>query len=247
MRGDWIVRPGHLVVVGSFGDVETHNHPAVQVSVGLGGELEVTDGDGAVHRCGAAVVASGTRHSMRSAGASTSLSVYYSPETSVAATLNACSRADGRAGVLVFVEDFTAAVGSAVSRGDLGAAADSVLDGVLARCRAPVDEAGVHAQLRAAIDIVARIVPDRAALCDVAGDVALSPDYLGRLFRTQTGSSFAATVRWRRLLSALAHIAGGSSVTDAAHLAGFADGAHAARTCRELTGAAPSVIIRALR
>ena len=37
------------------------------------------------------------------------------------------------------------------------------------------------------------------------------------------------------------------AIADAAHLAGFADGSHANRVCREMTGAAPSEIARALR
>jgi hypothetical protein len=36
-------------------------------------------------------------------------------------------------------------------------------------------------------------------------------------------------------------------VTDAAHLAGFADGSHANRVCWEMTGAAPREFAQAVR
>ncbi len=97
-----------------------------------------------------------------------------------------------------------------------------------------------------AIELVMSRIPGRTDLGSVAGEVAVSADYLGRLFRKQTGTSFAVTARWARLLAALEHLGAGESITDAAHLAGFADGAHATRVCRELTGIAPSDVVRAL-
>jgi AraC-like DNA-binding protein len=58
--------------------------------------------------------------------------------------------------------------------------------------------------------------------------------------------SFSATTRWVRLLAGVRYLAVGGSVTDAAHLAGFADGSHANRACWELAGWPPSAFARAL-
>ena len=111
----------------------------------------------------------------------------------------------------------------------------------------PDDEQPVHPQLRQAIELVSRSVPGHITFASVARAVALSPDYLGRLCKQQTGVSFSATTRWVRLLTSLRYLVSGASVTDAAHLAGFADGSHANRACREMTGAPPSDLARALR
>ena len=97
----------------------------------------------------------------------------------------------------------------------------------------------VHPQLRQAIEVVSSRLPDHVDVASVAGAVALSPDYLGRLCKQQTGVSFSATIRWERLVTAVSHILDGRSVTDAAHLAGFADGSHATKVCWEMTGATP--------
>jgi transcriptional regulator GlxA family with amidase domain len=105
----------------------------------------------------------------------------------------------------------------------------------------------VHPQLRQAIEVVSSRVPDPLDVASVADLVALSPDYLGRLCKQQTGVSLQAAIRWQRLLTAVGHLIDGRSVTDAAHLAGFADGAHANRVCREMTGLTPRNFARAVR
>lgn len=247
MGGSWLTRPGMTAVVGSFGDIEVHHHPAVQLAVGIGGPLVLVAGDGTEQRCSVAAVAGGTRHAMRPGGASAALSVYLGAETSTATTLNAVIEAYGhRRGLWAIdvVDSLVAAVTGAVRAEDLAGAADMVIDGLLGRAdRAP---AAVHPQVRAAIELVTARIPSRTDLGSVAGEVAMSADYLGRLFRKQTGTSFGAMARWTRLLAALEHLGAGASITDAAHLAGFADGPHATRVCRELTGIAPCAVARAL-
>jgi AraC-like DNA-binding protein len=105
----------------------------------------------------------------------------------------------------------------------------------------------VHPQLRQAIEVVSSRVPDHIDVTSVAGAVALSPDYLGRLCKQQTGVSFSATIRWERLVAAVSYLLDGHSVTDAAHLAGFADGSHANKVCWEMTGATPRELAAAVR
>ena len=98
------------------------------------------------------------------------------------------------------------------------------------------------------MEIVSSRVPDHHLdVASVANAVALSPDYLGRLCKQQTGVSLSAAIRWERLVSAVGHLLEGRSVTDAAHLAGFADGSHANKVCWEMTGAAPRDFAQAVR
>ncbi|MDV3125027.1 helix-turn-helix transcriptional regulator [Mycobacterium sp. 21AC1] len=247
MRGAWTSRPGQIVVAGAFGDIEVHHHPAIQVVVGIDGPLELVGDDDTAQRCLVAVVAGGIRHALRSWGANGAFSIYLSPETPTATALHALGMARGATPGLWAVDDvdtLAAATSAAVRAQDLTRAADLVIDDLL--CEAP-DTSSVHPQLCRAIELVAARMPGRADLGSVAGEVALSPDYLGRLFKKQTGASFAATARWVRLLAGLDQLSQGVSITDAAHLAGFADGAHATRVCRELTGIAPRDVVRALR
>jgi AraC-like DNA-binding protein len=248
MRGSWITRPGVMAVAGSFGDIELHHHPAVQLAVGIDGPLALVADDGTSQRCTIAAVAGGTRHALCPDGASAALSIYLSPETCTATTLNTVIRACGAHPGLWSVdgaESLAAAVAATVRAEDLAGATDLVIDALLGRA-AGLTASATHPQVSQAIELVTSRIPGRTDLGSVAGEVALSADYLGRLFRKQTGTSFAATARWTRLLAALEHLGAGESITDAAHLAGFADGAHATRVCRELTGVAPSDVARAL-
>jgi AraC-like DNA-binding protein len=67
----------------------------------------------------------------------------------------------------------------------------------------------VHPQLRHALELVSSSAPGEIRIASVAGAVGLSPDYLGRLCKQQTGLSFSATTRWVRLLAGLRFLAGG--------------------------------------
>lgn len=250
MRGRWSARPGRLVLAGDLTgadgvDIDLHHHPAVQLTVGLDGALVVVRDDGGTVRCRVAVIASGVRHALRPGGARTALSVYVSPVGRTGAALNGLCRRDGDAGVWTALldDDVTDLISGGHRTDDLQGAAEVAVRAVLRAAGVdPADVSPAHPALSRAVEVVSAGMPDRADLVAVARAVAVSPDYLGRLFRRQTGVSFSATARWSRLLSALPHLDRGASVTDAAHLAGFADGAHAHRVCRELAGLSPSQV-----
>lgn len=239
MPGTWVAadddEPGiQFAIAGSFGDVALHHHPAVQVAVGLDGPIEVTTADGATRTCRAVAIAGGTRHALGCAAGVTPLSLYLRPDTGPGGGINARARGD------IWVIDDDALCN------DVARVLDA--DGLPAAARRLVAELGArtaaregHPQLRQAIDLLRTKPVD---LVSAARAVALSPDYLGRLFKEQTGTSFSATARWLRLVAGLERLRAGGSVTDAAHSAGFTDGAHANRACWELLGAAPSRLAR---
>lgn len=80
---------------------------------------------------------------------------------------------------------------------------------------------------------------DRAvSLGEVAAHVRLSPGRARHLFVQQTGLPFRTYLLWLRLERAVALFAGGASLTEAAHGAGFADSAHLSRTFRRMFGIA---------
>ena len=253
----WDLGPGRLMVAGVFADLAVHHHPAVQVTLGGQGPITITrDGD-APDVCRLVVVGSGARHAVRSDAGSAALTLYFGLQTWQGIALNGLSRSCG-SGVWIVDDGKDLAEAMADTMADATATAEAA-DGPRAAadflvnelCRMQddrcVEPRSVHPQLRQAIEVVSSRVPDRVDVASVAGAVALSPDYLGRLCKQQTGVSFSATIRWERLVSAVGHLVDGLSVTDAAHLAGFADGSHANRVCREMTGAAPRDFAQAVR
>jgi AraC-like DNA-binding protein len=239
----WELGPGRLLVAGAFSDLAIHHHPAVQVTVGGQGRLTVTrDGD-SHEACRVVVIASGARHAVRSDSGSGALTLYLGLQTPQGAALNARARH----GVWVVDDGQPLAEATATLLDSDGphAAVDFL---VAELCAQRAERPGsVHPQLRQAIEVVSSRVPERIDVASVAGAVALSPDYLGRLCKQQTGVSLSATIRWERLVAAVGGLLEGLSVTDAAHRAGFADGSHANKVCWEMTGAAPHELAQAVR
>lgn len=165
-----------MAVAGSFGDIEVHHHPAVQLAVGIDGPLALVAGDGTPQRCMIAAVAGGTRHALRSDGASAALSVYLSPETSTATTLNALACARGALPGLWAPEGadtLADAVAAAVRAEDLVGAAEMLVEGLLCRAAGPAEPV-VHPQVRQAIELLTARIPSRTDLGSVAGEVAVS-------------------------------------------------------------------------
>ncbi|KAF1027638.1 MAG: HTH-type transcriptional regulator NimR [Burkholderia plantarii] len=74
----------------------------------------------------------------------------------------------------------------------------------------------------------------------LAGDVALSPRHLARLFRGETGMSVAAWRQQLRLSMSLVLLATGTSVTQAAYQVGYRSPTTYAATFKRAFGVAPS-------
>lgn len=70
----------------------------------------------------------------------------------------------------------------------------------------------------------------------IAGHVGLSSGRASHLFVEQTGLALKTYVLWRRVARALEIYSQGSSLTEAAHAAGFSDSAHLSRTFRRMFG-----------
>jgi len=246
----WELGPGRLMVAGGFSDLALHHHPAVQVTVGGRGPLAVScDGDRDVGRL--VVIASGARHAVRSGSESGALTLYLGLQTPEGVALNTLSRNHNQYPGIWIVDDgqnLAEATAAVLDAQGPDAATDLLVDGLCRTGDGRFDgPRPVHPQLRRAMEVVSSRVPDRIDVASVAGAVALSPDYLGRLCKQQTGVSFSATIRWERLVAAVSYLLDGYSVTDAAHLAGFADGSHANKVCWEMTGATPRALADAVR
>jgi AraC-like DNA-binding protein len=79
--------------------------------------------------------------------------------------------------------------------------------------------------------------PSLKTLADIAG---LSPSRFMHAFTEAVGVPVRPYVLWLRLQRAACELGWGTSVTTAAHRAGFSDGAHLTRTFRRMLGLTPS-------
>jgi AraC family transcriptional regulator len=76
------------------------------------------------------------------------------------------------------------------------------------------------------------------SLADAAAHVGLSTGRARHLFVEETGLPFRTYLLWRCLMRAAELFSAGSSLTDAAHSAGFSDSSHLSRTFRRMFGIA---------
>lgn len=102
----------------------------------------------------------------------------------------------------------------------------------------------LDARIAAAVDVIAHRAAAPLSLVDVARAVHLSPGRLRHLFVEQTGTTFRAYLLWLRINRAVNAMMNGSSWTEAAHFAGFADSAHLSRTFRRMFGVSPGMLIK---
>lgn len=78
---------------------------------------------------------------------------------------------------------------------------------------------------------------------EAAGIACLSESRFSHLFVEEVGLPFRTYLLWRRLMAAVDRIAAGTSLTDAAHDAGFADSAHFSRTFLRMFGVPASLLV----
>ena len=89
---------------------------------------------------------------------------------------------------------------------------------------------------RAAASVDRLISKGLVRLADTATDCDLSLGRFRHLFAAEVGMPFKRYVLWRRLLIAFEAIEARYSATEAAHLAGFSDSPHFARTIKTMFG-----------
>lgn len=83
-----------------------------------------------------------------------------------------------------------------------------------------------------------------ASVADAAARVDLSISRLTHLVTDVLGAPPRTWGAWFKLRSAMGHtLQTGASLTEAAHYAGFSDSAHLTRTCKQLLGVRPAMML----
>ncbi|MGK5031131.1 helix-turn-helix domain-containing protein [Janthinobacterium sp. MDT1-19] len=205
-QGTLWLAPDFAILHGAVGATDSHAHYAHQLMLSTGGPF-TAELDGIVHTAQHLLVESLRPHAILAAPAPM-LTIYAEPQ-----------RLGGRA--------LLAAAGSA------GAAS---LDSLAAALQAQPREILADARVQRALDQVDALLSGKVSAAAVAEAAHLSLSQLERLFNAQLGLPVRRLVLWRRLRLAIRCILLGSTLTEAAHGAGFADAAHFSRTMRSLFG-----------
>ena len=212
-----------------------HSHHAVQVTLSLGGRFELRTTD---HRIAAdAAVAPDVSHLFEAEGLNAIL--FIEPESRAG---RAIARRLFERAVLVpippglamdLVERLVVAYRDSSKDDaplvDLGRS-------LVARLADTVDAELPDARIQKIIAYATARLDNPITLGAAAKSVGLSPGRARHLFVEQTGLPFRTYLLWLRIVKAVGLFAGGSSLTEAAHEAGFADSAHFSRTFRRMFG-----------
>ncbi len=99
-------------------------------------------------------------------------------------------------------------------------------------------------RIKHVIDYLEATLDRRVTVTELASSVSLSPSRVEHLFHEQVGIPINRYLLWRRLHHALNMFPSGSTLTEVAHNAGFADSSHLSRTFRRMLGISPSTITR---
>lgn len=235
--------PGWAIYCGEAGDNAWHAHHALQVTIGVRGNViaSLAGADDVVAR--GVVIGPDRPHRLLGNGTPV-LSIYLDGHGSVGRALTAC--ADG----LQRLDDTTANAIIALSRDEPDGAA--IGQALLAHWQSELPAAPARATTQAAAAQRVRQLLDQLThstwhdvaldLASLAARAALSPSHFAQCLRTETGLPLRAWLRWQRLQRAVAAALAGATLTQAAHEAGFADAAHLTRTFRRHFGLAPSTI-----
>jgi AraC-like DNA-binding protein len=225
------------------GRVERHAHHAVQLTLVFDGTVSFRIASEPWREVPAAIVAPDRLHEFDGQGR-TVAQVFIEPESVVGRALAA------RAAQVIAPLDSKIrdrALGKLRAAYETNAPDEAIVAGAReaialvggTQPQAPV----IDARVRAALDRIQASPGAAFTLAEVAAACALSPGRFRHLFVEQVGISFRAYVLWTRINHAIDLGMHGSSWTDAAHEAGFADSAHLTRTFRRMFGVAPRMLV----
>ena len=102
----------------------------------------------------------------------------------------------------------------------------------------------IDSRVSLSIEAIRSSREDGISVREIAADVELSESRFSHLFTENVRIPVRRYLLWLRLRDAMHLLAHGSSLTETAHAAGFADSAHLTRTFRGMLGIAPSALIR---
>ncbi len=227
-----------------FGDADYHSHHAIQITISLSGSLSLTARGRTVAAQSLAVAADGL-HRFEADGLLAF--IFVEPESRSGRALARQLFLDeplvelGHPSVNELLEPlretFDAPLGRDALLGAGRAAVEALAPGTEPRLFDP--------RVQKIIDYAASNLDGPVSLEQAATGIHLSPSRLRHLFVEQTGLAFKTYLLWLRLVKAVqTYSEEGCTLTEAAHVAGFADSAHFSRVFKRTFGLPATTLTR---
>lgn len=248
--GRIIFWPGGSLWMGlARGGSELHAHHAIQIAFGIDTPIRLRTGSASEWSDHAgAIIGPDVPHEYMASGALVA-NLFIEPESRAGRLL--LERHDGDA-----ITPFTPEVATRLMTPLAALYAADAEDAALMQATIAIfgELAGLETPAKPAdprvlrvIDWVHAHIDEPLTLGAAAGLACLSESRFRHLFVAETGVAFRPYVLWARVKRAVEIGFGGTSWTDAAMGANFADQAHLTRTCRRMFGLSPSALRPALR
>ncbi len=233
------VWPQRLLMLAPAYASAQHRHHLAQIAFGLDGPVVYESPQTGLHRADLILVPPDTPHAHPAFG--TSAVLYLEPES------NEWARFPGRDSAGLAALPFNPQLRAVARRAAAGdaVAAQSLVDNLIGQ--AANSSASADALVSQVCALVRQRLDGPITLAALAAAVHRSPSRLAHRFREATGVPLRRYVLWCRLRTAAEAAMRGSSLTEAAHVAGFADSAHLSRTFRSTFGIAPSYMFERSR
>jgi AraC-like DNA-binding protein len=233
----WHVDDGWALFGGPLQHNDSHAHSAAVHLAGLYGTFRLRIAGGGWLSCRSAVIRAGTPYEFDVGG--DPLGVFYlepnlAGADALASLLSGATEIDG---ALVGDADaplLRAAFEQRPAAGELRDGIGDMVGFAKRKARKQIDP-----RIARAVSAMAQST-DAASVTVAAASAGLSASRFQHLFTREVGVPFRRYRVWHRLRAAIREAAGGSSLTSAAHTAGFADQAHFTREFRRTFGAPPS-------
>jgi AraC-like DNA-binding protein len=242
----WHLDQGRGLFVGPLTYNAPHAHSVPVYLAGVYDAFRIRIGGGAWRFCRSAVIPAGVFYELDIGGSPLSV-LYLEPvEGGVGALAPLIRGGDeeagaliGQAGEIALIREIYEARGGADS---VNAALDSLLGYAKTRARRTLDP-----RIAIAVAGLAANSSEVAPVADAARTVGLSASRFQHLFAEEIGVPFRRFRIWQRLRAAIGEVVSGSTLTEAAHAAGFSDQAHFAREFRRTFGAPATPSLRYVR
>lgn len=237
--------PPLLAAKGRFSQSAPHAHHGMHIVVAIDGALRARVGDEPFATESAGIITAPDVAHEINFGASDVLLVFIDPESDIGASLRATFEGDARR----ILDAERAAIDCARSPMEIMRTGGvgwlrSVLSAL--GVALPTLTAKMHPAVQRVLSLARTMDDETLSLASLSASVGLSEGRLMHAFTDSVGIPLRPYLAWLRVQRAVAAIAAGSALTEAALAAGFSDAAHMSRTFRKMLGLAPSELRAAI-
>lgn len=239
----------HGLFIGAAGTATLHDSPAIKVCVSLDGGFQLRQSDDGPWRehC-AAFIPAGQVHAINGLGNRMAM-LLLAPEGDLGQVLLQSFATEGITDVSTFTHaEINPLLGQLMSTDlDAGQSGEIYLTVVETIASAQPKEgrgSTIDPRVSQGIDWIRTGRERGISVGEIATGVELSESRFSHLFTEHIRVPVRRYLLWLRLRDALHMLAGGGSLTETAHAAGFADSAHLTRTFRAALGITPSALVK---